>query len=116
MPYGEVLNNINKDSEQEVLWRFKRIIGHQGPLSHKDKDYKGSTFNVQVEWENGEVTYEPLKNISKDDPVTCEIYACDYNLLEVPGWRQFRQMAKRDRVLQRLTNQAKLRSFNTAPR
>jgi hypothetical protein len=32
LPSGEVLNHINKDSEQEVLWRFKRIIGHQGPL------------------------------------------------------------------------------------
>jgi hypothetical protein len=31
------------------------------------------------------VTYEPLKNISKDDPVTCAIYARDNNLLEVPG-------------------------------
>jgi hypothetical protein len=63
------------------------------------------------------VTYEPLKNISKDDPVTCAIYARDINLLEVPRWRQFRQMAKHDRVLQRLANQAtKLRSFNTAPR
>ena len=28
-----------------------------------------------VEWESGEVTYEPLTLISKDDPITCAVYA-----------------------------------------
>ena len=28
-----------------------------------------------VEWENGEVSYEPLHTIAADDPVTCAIYA-----------------------------------------
>ena len=26
-----------------------------------------------VEWESGEVTYEPLTLISKDDPITCAV-------------------------------------------
>ena len=28
-----------------------------------------------VEWESGEVTYEPLTLISKDDAITCAVYA-----------------------------------------
>ncbi|MFM8621767.1 MAG: reverse transcriptase domain-containing protein, partial [Holophagaceae bacterium] len=116
MAYGEVLNYINKDGEQEVLWKYKCISGHQGPLTSKDKDYKGSAYNVRVEWENGEVSYEPLNVFANDDPVACAVYAKDNDLLNTPGWKRFKQMAKRDRVLRRLVNQAKLRSFNQAPR
>jgi len=116
MPYGEVLNHINRDGDQEILWKFKRIASHQGPLTPGHKDYKGSSFNVLVEWENGEVSYEPLNAIAADDPVSCAIYARDNDLLDTPGWKRFKQMAKRERVLRRLTKQAKLRSFNTAPR
>jgi hypothetical protein len=43
--------------------------------------WKGSIFNVHVEWENGEIT-----NKIADDPVTYAIYAKDNNLLDVPGW------------------------------
>jgi hypothetical protein len=28
MAYGELLEHINKDDKQEVLWRYKRIKGH----------------------------------------------------------------------------------------
>lgn len=116
MTYGEVLNHINKDTEQEVLWRYKKISGHQGPLTSRDKDYKGSAYNVLVEWENGEISYEPLKVIMADDPITCAIYARENGLLDTPGWKTLKKWGRRDKVLQRQANQAKLRSFNTAPR
>ena len=41
------------------------------------------------EWENGEVTYEPLNVIAADDPVTCAIYARENKLLNQDGWRHF---------------------------
>ena len=116
MTYGEILNHLNKDEEQEVLWRYKNIIGHQGPLSPTDESYNGSTYNVQMEWENGEVTFEPLSIIAADDPVTCAIYARDHGLLDLPGWKRFKKLAKREKKLLRMANQAKLRSYNTAPR
>jgi hypothetical protein len=34
-------------------------------------DYIGSTYNVLVEWETGESTYEPLDFIASDDPIPC---------------------------------------------
>jgi hypothetical protein len=116
MTYGEILNYLNKDDEQEVLCKYKRIVGHQGPLVSTDKDYNGSNYNVQVEWENGEVTFEPLSIIAADDPVSCALYARDHGLLDTPGWKRFKKIASREKKLLRMANQAKLRSFNTAPR
>ena len=47
----------------QKLYRFKAIIGHQGPLLASDPDWKGSKYNVQVEWETGEITFEPLSSL-----------------------------------------------------
>ena len=41
--------------EQE-LFKFRSIIGFQGPLAATDTDWKNSKYNVQVEWEAGEIT------------------------------------------------------------
>ena len=35
------------------------FVAHQGPLESTDPSHKGSKYNVMVEWESGEVTYEP---------------------------------------------------------
>jgi hypothetical protein len=69
-----------------------------------------------VEWENGEITSEPLAIIAADDPVTCAIYARENDLLDQPGWKRFKGIAKRQKKLFRMANQAKLRSFRTAPK
>ena len=68
-----------------MVWKFQRIVSHQGPLLPNHPDYKGSTYNVMIEWENGEITSEPLQVIAKDDPVTCAIYARENGLLDTPG-------------------------------
>ena len=115
--YNKLLDYLaNQDEDNEVVWKFRRIVSHQGPLKPGDNDYKGSNYNVMIEWETGEVTSEPLKIIAADDPVTCAIYAKEHGLLDQPGWKQFKFIAKREKVFTRMVNQAKLRSFNTAPR
>ena len=115
--YNKLLDYLAKqDEDNEVVWKFRRIVSHQGPLKPGDKDYKGSNYNVMIEWETGEITSEPLKLIAADDPVTCAIYAKEHGLLDQPGWKQFKFIAKREKVFTRMVNQAKLRSFNTAPR
>ena len=67
---------------------------------------EGSKYNGQVEWENGEVTIEPLSVIAADDPVTCAAYAKQHDLLALEGWHQFRNNTKRDKVLARAIKQA----------
>ena len=61
-------NDLGMDQE---LFKFRAIIGHQGPMAATDPDWKGSKYHVQVEWETGQITFEPLSVIAADDPVTC---------------------------------------------
>ncbi|KAG7357923.1 hypothetical protein IV203_014510 [Nitzschia inconspicua] len=116
LTYQQIMEYLDEDERHQRVWKFNRISGHQGPLKQSDSDYKGSSFNVMIEWENGEVTTEPLNIIAEDDPVTCAIYALDNGLLDTPGWMRFRKLARRQKKLFRMANQAKLRSFRTAPR
>ena len=74
-----------------------------------DPDWKGSKYNVQVEWETGEITFEPLSIIAADDPVTCAAYAKENDLLALEGWHRFRSLAKKDKVLARAIKQSKIR-------
>jgi hypothetical protein len=64
-----------------------------------------------VEWENGEITSKSLGIIAADNPVTCAIYARKNELLEQPGWKRFRGIAKQQKKMCRMANQAKLGSF-----
>jgi hypothetical protein len=73
-------------------------------------------YNIMIEWENGETTSEPLKAIAKDDPVKCAIYAKDNGLLDLPGWKQVKSIAKCQKKFTRMVNQAKLKSFNNTPK
>ena len=57
-----------------------------------------------------------MTTIAADDPVTCAIYAKDNDLLETPGWKRFKPIAKRQKHMFRMANQAKLRSFRLAPK
>ena len=45
-------NDLGMDQE---LFKFRAIIGHQGPLAATDPDWEGSKYNVRVEWETGEI-------------------------------------------------------------
>ena len=90
----------------QELYRFRAIIGHQGPLIASDPDWKGIKYNVQVEWETGEITFEPLSIIPADDPVTCAAYAKENALLALEGWGRFRRLAQTDKVLARAIKQS----------
>ena len=117
--YNEILDHIARQEETEEptdLWRFQRISGHQGPLKPTDKAYNGSPYNIQVEWSNGETTYEPLSIIAADDPVSCAIYARKNGLLDTPGWRRFKPFAKRDQRRIQMANKAKLKSYSHMPK
>ena len=89
MSYNQLMDYIQKGTDAEEdpdsLFKFRHIVAHRGPLESTDPDHKGSKYNVMVEWESGEVTYEPLTLISKDDPITCAVYAKKHDLLDTTG-------------------------------
>lgn len=72
--YNDIMSRIEADDDQ-VIWRFKEITAHEGPLTPDHPNYKGSSYNIMVRWETGEITSEPLSLIAKDDPVSCAVYA-----------------------------------------
>jgi hypothetical protein len=115
--YNELVDFIQKNEENDaIVWRFRRIVRHQGPLLCSDPNYKGSKFNVMVEWENGETATEPLSIIATNDLVTCAIYAKEHDLLDTEGWKRFRNTAKREKHFLWLVKQAKMHSYHNAPK
>ena len=79
----------NEDNEiSDDLFKFRALIGHQGPLKPTDPNWKGSKFDVLVEWETGAKTYEPLSVLAADDPVTCASYAKENDHLHIDGWKR----------------------------
>ena len=72
-------------------------------------DWKGSKYNVQVEWETGEITFEPFSIIAADDPVTCAAYAKENDILALERWHRFRNLAMKDKVLARAIKESKIR-------
>ena len=114
LSYQQVLDHIERDEDNgPILWKFKRIVSHRS-TTPKNKRHKPKVM-LQIEWETGEVTWEPLKNIKKTDPVTCAIYAKDKGLLHLDDWKEFNAIARRQKKLLRMTRQAKLRSYNSTP-
>ena len=78
--YNHLLDHLEQAEDQDnsmdqELYKFRAIIGHKGPLKATDPNWKGSKHNVQIEWETGEITFEPLSMIAADDPITCAAQA-----------------------------------------
>ena len=67
------------------MWKFKHIVDHEGPLNDSHTKYKGYIYNVVVEWKTGETNTNTLSIIVADDPVTCDIYTYEKNLLQQEG-------------------------------
>ena len=52
--FNQVLNYLEKiNQEDEILFTYRDITDHHGPLDNDDPNYKGSLYNVIVEWEIG---------------------------------------------------------------
>ena len=105
MSYVQILDHLDHQEQQEDLYKFRAITGHQGPLSPQDENYKGSKYNVMVEWETGEITDEPLSLIAADDHVTCAEYAKTHDLLLLDGWKGSNTLPRtRNSLLEPLSN------------
>ena len=94
---------------EDGLYRFKCIKDHKGPYTSSDPEYNGSSYNLLIEWEPGEQTWEPLSNIIASDPYTCAVYAKEHNLLNTPGWKLLKRHAKTARRLIRTLKKSKHR-------
>ena len=111
--YNQLMEYIERDNQAQTsgdnLFRFRDVIAHQGPLSSTDPDYKGSKYNLLVDWETGETTYEPLSLIANDDPITVAIYGKKHGLLNEPGWKHLKRYVKTSKRLIRAAKQSRIK-------
>ena len=54
--YNQLLDHLETAQDDDLgldqeLFKFRATTGHQGPLKATDPDWKGSQYNVQVQWE-----------------------------------------------------------------
>jgi len=82
--YDQIGEFVERQTEvDEGTWRYRAIIGHQGPFTARDKkEYRGSPYDLLIEWETGECAYEPLCIFYKDNPVDVALCARDNDLIE----------------------------------
>ena len=118
MSYNQLMDYIQKGTDAEEdpdpLFKFRDIVAHQGPLESTDPDQKGSKYNVMVEWESGEVTYEPLTLISKEDPINCAVYAKKHDLPDTTRWNHPKRHAKISKRLIRAVKQSRIRQVRAS--
>ena len=101
----ESLTEGLSDGERQIVddvFSFRGIVGHDGPLTPKDAKYNGSMWNLLVHWEDDTQTWEPLTIIAKDDPFSVAHYGKVHGLLNEPGWKRLKNLARREKNLQRM--------------
>jgi Reverse transcriptase (RNA-dependent DNA polymerase) len=90
-----------EDGTDDGLLTFDHILAHQGPLTVKHPDYKGSAWNILMEWDFKEPTWEPLNLIARCDPVLVAVYGETNGLLGKKGWRFLKRHARNVRKIYR---------------
>jgi hypothetical protein len=111
---SKLLEYLVKHEQSDVVWKFKYIVCHEGPLKPGKSEFKHSPYHRMIEWEPGEITTEPLQLIASDDPVTWELYAKEKNFLDWLGRKRFKKITKWEKLSNCMVNHAKRCSFNTS--
>ena len=90
---------LSREQNDGDLYTFSKILNHRTTTNGK--------IEIEILWDNGEVSWEPLAVIQKDDPVTTAAYARDRKLLEQRGWKWAKKIAKREKKLMRMLKSMK---------
>jgi len=119
--YNELSDIVEQQHKAEAdgeldTWAYESILDHEGPLRPGMANYKGSAYNVLIEWADGSKTWEPINLIGKTDKFTLAAYAREHDLLDTPGWKFLQSAARRDKRLKRMVNQARRASHHNAIR
>ena len=119
--YNELSDIVERQHQAEEdgeldTWAYESILDHEGPLRPGMPQYKGSAYNVLIEWADGSKTWEPINLIGKTDKSTLAAYAKEHDLLDTPGWKFLQSTARREKRLKRMVNQARRASHNNAIR
>jgi len=85
---------LSKNQDDEGFYTFSKVLGH--------RTIQNGKIEVEILWDNGEVSWEPLSAMRKDDPVTLAGYARERKLLEQRGWKWAKRLAKNEKKFLRM--------------
>ena len=102
------------NNEDDVHWRFRKIISHSIIPGKKVKNRTG--IEVQVVCETGATSTELFEALKKDIPVDLAIYAKENNLLELDGWNALNRLSSRLKLTERLVKHVKLHLLKYSPK
>ena len=111
--YNEMCDLVEQSQNEDGTWNYKNILGHREHQPGRGR----KSHQVLIEWESGERSWEPITEIYRMDKYFLAEYARDNGLLDTwDGPRiRIKNAAKNAKKLIRFANQAKLKSFRTAP-
>jgi hypothetical protein len=111
MTYAEIINLLNKsDEDGHELWTFSKILNHRERTNGGKK-----TMEVEVLWDMGEQTWEPLNNMKADDPVTVAQYVKEKDLVNKPYWKWANRYLKNPKKFIRYSRQVYLAKKRNGP-
>ena len=118
--YNELSDLIEKQRAEELanpndVYHALREIVKYEYVKKGHPRYMGSGVNVLVHWENGEHTWEPLRTIAKDDPITCAKFAKEHKLLDKPGWKFLRVFGRKLKKWRTMVRALKKKIQRNAP-
>ena len=65
-------DNFDTGQHEDRLYKFKSIKDQRGPYTSTDPEYLAISYNLLIEWETREMTWEPLSNIIADGPTLAQ--------------------------------------------
>ena len=89
----EALLSRDANDDGTNLWTFSTVLDHKT---------ENNQVQVKIQWDNGDVTWEPLNSLRKDDPVTLAKYAHKKGITNKRGWKWSRKINKRPKKLLRM--------------
>ena len=87
-------DNTDTGQLENGLYKFRCTKDHRCPYTPSDPEYIGSSYNLLIEWETGEMTWEPLSNIIASESYTCAVYAKKHDILNTPGRKLLKRHAR----------------------
>jgi hypothetical protein len=101
----EAQEEMQSETLHDAIWSFHGISSQKGSLALTHSDYKGSSYHILIQWDEGSKTMEPLDTIIKNHPVTVSLYATEHNLLDTLGWEWLIHIALNRKPVNHMTNQ-----------
>ena len=86
----EALLSREANEDGTDLWTFSTVLDHKT---------ENKQVHVKIQWDNGDVTWEPLNSLRKDDPVTLAKYAHEKGITNERGWKWSHKINKRPKKL-----------------